>query len=131
MSDHVAVLRGIYDEWAKGNLRPGLELLDPHVVYVNRPGLVEATTCYGLEEMQHWMREFLSAWDRYEAHATEFIPSGDSVVVEVRQVAAGRGSGIPAEASLFHVWTFRGSMVIRLESVIDRAEALEAAGLSE
>jgi hypothetical protein len=53
MSDHVAVLRCIYDEWAKGNLQPGLELLDPHVVYVNRPGLIEASTCYGLEEMQH------------------------------------------------------------------------------
>ncbi|MDQ3715768.1 MAG: nuclear transport factor 2 family protein [Actinomycetota bacterium] len=130
MSEHVEVLRGIYREWARGNLKAGLDLLDPHVVYVNRPGLVEDATCYGREEMQHWMREFLSAWERYEAHATEFIPAGDSIVVRLRQVAAGRGSGIPIEAEIFHVWTFRGGVVIRLESVPNRNEALATVGLS-
>ncbi len=128
---NVDVLRGTYAEWAKGNLKAGFELLDPRVVYVNRPGLLEEATCYGRAEMRHWMREFLSAWDRYEAHATEFIPAGDSVVVAVRQVAAGRGSGVPTEAGIFHVWSFRGERVIRLETVPDRAEALQAAGLSE
>jgi hypothetical protein len=32
---------------------------------------------------------------------------------------------------LFHLWTFCGGRVVRLESTPDRAEALEAAGLSE
>ena len=129
--ENVEVLRGIYREFAKGNMRAGLELFDPHVVYVNRPENVEAYTCYGLEEMQRWTRDFLSAWDSYEVHATEFIPAGDSVVVAVRQVAAGHGSGVPVEWPVHHLWTFRGGMVIRLETVTDRAEALEAAGLSE
>jgi len=125
------VLRGIYREFAKGNMRASLELLDPHIVYVNRPGFIEAYTCYGLEELQRWTRDFLSAWDSYESHATEFIPAGDSVVVTVRQVAAGHGSGVPVEWVVHHLWTFRGGMVIRLETITDRADALEAAGLSE
>jgi len=37
--ENVEVLRRVYDEWAKGNLRAGLELFDPDIVYVNRPGL--------------------------------------------------------------------------------------------
>jgi hypothetical protein len=31
----------------------------------------------------------------------------------------------------FQVWTFRGASVIRIESVIERADALEAAGVRE
>src|SRR4051812_37912567 len=129
--ENVEVLREVYREWAKGNVRAGVQLLDPAIVYVNRPGLVEAVTCYGLQEMQQWMRGFLAAWDRYEAHATEFIPAGDSVVVAVDQHASGAGSGAPVDATLYHVWTFRGQTAIRLESIPDRAEALEAAGLSK
>jgi ketosteroid isomerase-like protein len=129
--EHVETLRAIYHEWAKGNVKAGVELLDPHIVYVNRPGLVEAATCYGLEAMQRWMRDFLAAWDTYSAHATEFIEAGDSVLVAVRQEAVGSGSGVPVETEIFHVWTFRSAQVIRLESIADRDEALEAAGLSE
>ena len=129
--ENVDALRRVYDEWAKGNLRAGLDLLDPNIVYINRPGLFVTGTCYGLEEMQRWMREFLGAWDRYEAHSTEFIPYGDTVVVAFRQIARGSGSGIPSEMNSFAVWTFRGKKAIRLEKVPDRREALEAAGLSE
>jgi ketosteroid isomerase-like protein len=129
--ENVEALRPVYDEWARGNMRAGLELLDPHIVYINRPGLFVTGTCYGLEEMQRWMREFLSAWDSYEAHATEFIPGGDTVVVAFRQVATGSGSGVPVDTETFAVWTFRGNKVIRLEKMPERGEALEAAGLSE
>jgi ketosteroid isomerase-like protein len=129
--ENVEALRRVYDEWARGNMRAGLELLDPHIVYINRPGLFETGTCYGLEEMQRWMRDFLKQWDGYEAHATEFIPAGDSVVVAFRQVAAGAGSGVAGEMETFAVWTFRGDKAIRLEKMSDRREALEAAGLSE
>ncbi len=124
-------LRAVYDEWAKGDLTAGLDLLDPHIVYINRPGLFITGTCYGLEEMQRWMREFLGTWDRYEAHATEFIPCGDTVVVAFRQLAMGSGSGVPSEMKSFAVWTFRGQKAIRLEKMSDRREALEAAGLTE
>jgi ketosteroid isomerase-like protein len=129
--ENVEVLRLVYDEWAKGNMGAGLDLLDPQIVYINRPGLFVTGTCYGLPEMQRWMRGFLKEWNDYEAHATEFIPCGDTVVVAFRQVATGPGSGIPTEMSAFAVWTFRADKVIRLEKMADRREALEAAGLSE
>jgi ketosteroid isomerase-like protein len=128
--ENVEALRRVYDEWANGNMRAGLDLLDPHIVYINRPGLFVTGTCHGLEEMQQWMRDFLKQWDNYEAHATEFIPCGDTVVVAFRQVATGAGSGIASEMESFAVWTFRGDKAIRLEKMADRGEALEAAGVS-
>jgi uncharacterized protein len=46
-------------------------------------------------------------------------------------VATGRASGIPTEARTGNVYDFRDGKIERVRIFIDRAEALEAAGLSE
>jgi hypothetical protein len=48
----------------------------------------------------------------------------------VTQIGTGEGSGAATELRYFHVWTFRGTSVVRWESVRERAEALELVGLS-
>jgi ketosteroid isomerase-like protein len=63
--------------------------------------------------------------------AEEIIAAGDSVLVGVHLRGVGRASGVPAESRHFTLWSFRGRKVIRIESFGERAEALEAAGLSE
>jgi ketosteroid isomerase-like protein len=56
---------------------------------------------------------------------------GDTVLAETVQHAKGRVSGIEGEISYFILFTFRGGKIVRMESVMHRAEALEALGLSE
>jgi hypothetical protein len=53
------------------------------------------------------------------------------VVVQVRQRGVGTSSGVATEDRYFQVWTFRGDAIIRIESIRERDEALEAVGLSE
>ncbi len=52
-------------------------------------------------------------------------------MVAVCQRGVGSGSGAPTEFRYFHVWSFRGRKVIRLESVRERSEAFEVVGLGE
>jgi ketosteroid isomerase-like protein len=61
----------------------------------------------------------------------EFLEIGDSVVVRVEQRATGPRSGAPVHMRYYQVWTFRGSSVIRIESIMERADALAAAGLAD
>jgi hypothetical protein len=49
----------------------------------------------------------------------------------VRQRGLARISGGPTEFHYFTLWSFRGRKVIRIENFRERAQALEAAGLSE
>jgi ketosteroid isomerase-like protein len=78
------------------------------------------------------MGKFLEVWERVTVEASELIEAGDSVVVKVIQRAVGKGSGVePAEMEYFHVWTFRGGKVIRLDVIRSREAALEAAGISD
>jgi ketosteroid isomerase-like protein len=125
-------LRAVYDQWGKGNFLAGVELYDQHVLYVPLAGLPDAAAPYlGPEGIREYMRRQLQAWTSLTIAAEEFIEAGDSVVVAAHWHGVGRESVAPVEARLFHVWTFRGRSVTRLELFQDRAEALKAVGLRE
>jgi ketosteroid isomerase-like protein len=126
---NVDVLRGIYDQWGQGRFDTASELFDPWVLLVLRGDFPDAGAYLGPEEIRGYMRGFLEDWDHAVIEGREFIQAGDSVVVGVHQQAAGKGSGAAVSMDYFQIWTFRGRKVIRLESVRERREALEAAGL--
>jgi ketosteroid isomerase-like protein len=76
------------------------------------------------------MSSFLEAWESLAIAAESLTEVGDTVLVKVRQTAIGKDSGAPAAFEYFQLWTFRGDRVIRLESVMHEARALEAVGLA-
>jgi ketosteroid isomerase-like protein len=130
--ENVEIVGRIYAEWARGNFNEGATLYDPYVLLVVRPEFGPASGVYcGPDQIAGYMRDFLEEWDGLVIVGEEFVDAGDSVVVGVDQQATGQGSRTPVRAGYFQVWTFRGPSVIRIESVAERSDALEAAGLSE
>ena len=133
MSDeNVETVRRIYEQWAEGNFRAGVELYDPLILLVHGLGFPESGTYLGLDGVRDYTATFLEAWERMTIEAEEIFDVGDSVVAKVVQRAIGRESGIePAELEYFQIWSFRGGRVIRLEVIRDRSEAMKAVGISE
>lgn len=128
-SNRAEVVRGIYDQWARGNFRDAADLYDPHVVLVLRLKFPDAGAYYGKERIASYTRDLLASYVDFKIEATEIIAAGDSVVVAVHQTGAGQTSGIATELDYFQVLTFRGDAVIRIESIAQREHALEAVGL--
>ena len=130
--ENVEVVRRIYERWADGDFRAGVELYDPNILLVLRPEFPEAGVYRGLDEIGSYMRkDFLKDFDNAAITGEEFLDAGDSVVVRVNQEAIGPGSRAPVGMRYYQLWTFRGPTVIRIESVKERADALGAVGLSE
>jgi ketosteroid isomerase-like protein len=127
--EKVEVMRRIFDERGRGNFRAGAELFDPRVLLVLRPEFPDAGVYLGPEEIATYMRDLLASWGDFAIEGEDFIDAGDSVVVEVRQRGIGRNSGVATELRYFQVWTFRGDAIIRIESIREREQALEAVGL--
>ena len=127
---HVEIVRGIYEEWRRGNFRAALELFDSQVVFVEGIG-PDGGVYVGVEAVTSFMRGFLAAWAEVTINARELIPAGDTVVVHAHQHATGAAEGVSGDLDYFQVWTFRGGRVIRLENVPDRERALAAIGLVE
>ena len=128
--EHLEIVRGIYDEWGRGNFRAAVELFDSQVVFVEGIG-PDGGVYVGVEAVKSFMRGFLGAWAQVTIEAQELIPAGDTVVVHVSQQASGTAEGVPGELQYFQVWTFRGDRVIRRDNVPDRERALAATGLVE
>jgi ketosteroid isomerase-like protein len=131
--ENVDRVREVYAEWAQGNMRAGVEMFDPEIVFESfMPDASDAVVAHGSEEMEAFMREFLAQWANYSVIGEDFRDAGDKVFVAGRLSARGRQSGAEVEQpNYFSVWTFRAGKVFGLRFTPFRAEALEAAGLSE
>jgi ketosteroid isomerase-like protein len=129
--DHVETVRAIYERWAEGDFKAGMELYDPRILLVLRPEFPDSGAYVGPDEIRGYMRkDFLADLEDAAIVGEEFIDAGDSVVVQINQIATGPESGARVGIRYYQVWTFRGDSVIRIESIREREEALEAAGLS-
>ena len=122
-------MRRIYGDWGRGNFQSGVELYDPNVVLVLRPWFPDAGVYVGPQEIARYMRDLLTTWSDFAIEGVSFIDAGDTVLVEVRQRGIGPTTQVETELRYFQAWTFRGDAVIRIESIRERAEALEAVGL--
>ena len=130
--ENVEAVRAIYERFSEGDFRASVDLFDRHVLYLMTPDAPEADEDYvGVEAVATATRRLFETWADLTMDAEELIVAGDTVLVSVRQRGVARISGVPTEAHYFTLWSFRGRKVIRIENFPERAQALEAAGLSE
>src|SRR5688500_16218555 len=102
--ENVEAVRRIYEGWAQGNFRAGVELYDPLILLVQGQDFPACGTYLGLDGIRDYMAMFLEAWERVTIEAEEILEAGDSVVAKVIQRAIGRKSGIePAELDYFQI----------------------------
>ena len=86
---------------------------------------------YGPDAVREFFRGWIGTFDDWRYEAVEFIEAGNSVFVHMRQSGRGKGSGAVTDIDFWQVWLFFEGKVVRFVMKPSRAEALEAAGLSE
>jgi ketosteroid isomerase-like protein len=119
-----AVFRGLDDAGVDGML-PFL-----HEEFEYFPA-EERGSVHGHDGLRHYFRRWMEAWDEFHLRPTEFLDAGDYVFVGAALNGRGRGSGVEVRMDGWQVWLIRGERAARCEEYSDRAEALEAVGLSE
>jgi uncharacterized protein len=129
--ENVEIVRRIFDAWATGDMRAGFDDFDEHIVFVATPDLPAFGVFFGRDAVRNFMKDFLEQWERFTVEAKHIEAVGDTVLAQAVQHGKARASGIEGDVSLFMLFTFRGNKIVRYESVMEEAEALEALGLSE
>ncbi|MBA2523272.1 MAG: nuclear transport factor 2 family protein [Solirubrobacterales bacterium] len=128
--ENIEVVRRIFDGWAIGDLGAARDRFDEHIVFVVSREFPATGAVMGLEGVRGFVRNFLAQWERVSFEAKRLQAIGDTVLVTLVQRSTGRTSGLEAELAFFMLFTFRGGMIIRMESVMDENAALAAAGLT-
>jgi ketosteroid isomerase-like protein len=129
--ENVEIVRRGYDAWNSGDLDAFLQDLDPNVEWHLPEGGLNVGIRRGREAIRQLVEDFLDIWDDLRVEPERFFERGDQIVVFIRIRGRGKGSGVEMENRAAHVATVRSGKVVRLVVYPERAEALEAVGLSE
>jgi ketosteroid isomerase-like protein len=129
--ENVGIVRRVFEGWAVGDFGAGLADLDPDVVFVVRPPFPDAVETAGPDRIREYMRRFLDNWESYAVEARDLQAVGDVVVADAVQRGEGKASRIEMEQEFFMLFTFWGGKIVRIESFLERDQALEAAGLGD
>jgi hypothetical protein len=84
---------------------------------------------HGYEGLQRATGGFLEAWESLEFFPIHFIDAGDNIIVWLRVVGRGRGSGVPVEARIASVYTIHKGLVTRWQGFDTLSAATAAVGI--
>jgi len=115
-----------YEIYGVGDRAEAEAIFDPHVVM--NPS--DEGPSYGFDAMRADFERWASVFDGLRVTVEEVIDGGDQVVVVAHHEGRGRKSGAEVDTRFYEVYTVREGKVSRVDEFIERAEALEAAGLS-
>ena len=85
----------------------------------------------GFEGIRAAHRDFFGQFESVTFEPHDFVQIGNRVVVTVRVVGRGRGSGIEVRPEVPALFTIRDGKISRTHLFSDREQALDAAGVSE
>ncbi|MFL5867929.1 MAG: nuclear transport factor 2 family protein [Thermoleophilaceae bacterium] len=107
------------------------EFCDPEIVLKPAGILPESREMRGHEGMVQFMGIQAEAFEGFSVEPQEFIDAGDEVVVPVRFGGRAVHTGLDVHFEVVHVCTAHGGKWKRIDVYAERAQALEAVGLSE
>ena len=130
--ENVATVRAIWDAVNRGDLDEAFKYApDDFVADWSSSEAPESGVYRGREAVKARFERTVEVWSEMEYFETEIIDSGDQVVRVGGVRARGRGSGAEVSAEGAQIWTFQGGTPTSVRLYQSKAEALEAAGLSE
>jgi uncharacterized protein len=130
--ENVEMVRRAYEAYSQGNIDGAVADFAPDCRYTAAGIIPDRTGVFhgpeGYKEFIGWVR---GEFDDVQAEVDELIDAGDTVVVESTLRGRGRQSGAETKFTFWQVWTMENGKFARGRGFASRAEALEAAGLSE
>ena len=101
-------------------------------VYVNSANDPDPTVNRGIEAVRQQVGQWVVAYPDLQVEPLEIQSNGNRAFVWVRFSGHGAASGVPIDMEMAHVLTIdEGGKTLRLEEYPERADGLEAAGISE
>ncbi len=132
MNDNVAIVRGAYEAFARGDVAAVLAVLDEHVEW------------HEAEHITYWpggpfvgpqavldglLARIPQDFDGFVIDVGRVVGCGDTVLVEARYRATTRATGKPLDAQVAHVWDFRDGKVVHWQQYSDTWQFAEVTGV--
>ena len=130
--ENVEIARRAYEAFNRGDLQAMVADLAPNFEYATTGAIPGMTGVYrggaGILGFLEWI---WSEFERPSMEVHELVDAGDQVMAAVTLRGRGKQSGVGTSWDVWHVWTMEHGKVVHGQAFTSRAEALEAARLSE
>jgi ketosteroid isomerase-like protein len=127
--ENVEIVRRIFDRWNAGERE-----IDPQAIHhdvVLHSGMTNATY-HGHDGVRRYFAEIDDQFEDWHLSIDEFRDAPEERLLALGAVhLRGRGGGVEFDQPVAWLFTFTGDQVTEVRAIPDRAQALEAAGLSE
>jgi|SRR6185503_13655413 len=120
--NNVALVRGLYDSFGRGDVPAVLAALDSTVEWRAAEGMLYAdrSPYIGPDAVaQGVFQRIVADVDSFKVVPQSFIDAGDIVVVEGRYKGKVRATGVRLDAQFAHVYHLRNAKVVRLQQYTD------------
>jgi ketosteroid isomerase-like protein len=125
--DNIAIVRGAYDAFEKGELGYMKSISTPDFV-MKTSAATDDGEHYGPEAIEEISRVINARWDEFRLEPLEFYYAGDRVLVLGTLVTKGSEEGLASTVG--QIWTLKDGKVTSVEGFLDSEEAIRAAGLT-
>jgi uncharacterized protein len=123
--DHVAIVRALYDAFARRDVDAVLALMDPEVVIRQSDQVPWGGTYHGHEQALAFFAR-LTEHIETAVEIDRLIVAGDAVVEVGRTCGRALATGREFAIDETHVWRLRDGRIASMEAFVDNAEMLAA-----
>lgn len=129
--DNVAVVRGIYEAFAAGDVAAVVGALHPEIVWNEAEGgpLAKGNPYVGPEAVVAGIfAPCATDWDGFSVTPEEFLNAGDTVVALGRYGGRHKATGLAHNTQMAHVWRIAGGKVVRFQQYADTRQLARVMG---
>jgi ketosteroid isomerase-like protein len=127
---NVATLRAAYEAIGREGIDDvqAWDLISEDIVIRDRPEAPDPQTYHGREGVREALAASDDSFEEFTLHPVDMIGVGNRHVVVVLQMAGrGRGSGVPVEERIAHLWTVDSGKAVAMQVYSDPQDALRDA----
>jgi ketosteroid isomerase-like protein len=128
--ENVVVARRVIQALDRGDLSGAMKDAAADFVFDFSRSISPEQGVYGRDDLPRLVETFFGDWESQRYEPGEFIEAGNRLITPMKTYLRGR-DGIEVQTRFAWLWSFRDGRIERVTFFQDRAEALEAAGLSE
>ena len=131
---NVALVRDAYERIGTGGFDDGAarELIAADVVIRDRPEAPDPQEYHGIAGVRAALESSDESFEEFDLQPTGMIGVGSRhVVVVLKMSGRGRGSGVPVEETIAHLWTVRDGKAFEMQVYSDPEDALRDARAAE
>jgi ketosteroid isomerase-like protein len=129
--ENVELIRRTYEAVAGNDLDGAYAYLHPEIEFHTYAESPAAGVYRGREAVRKYNEDLFEQFESVRFEIAEIVDAGDRVVVVSTQHAVPKGGRQEIDVRMTEVWTIRDDLLAERHSYATRAEALEAAELSE